>query len=94
VTTDSDNTKVSLYSRGGKGVVAVMSNLAGDPRDVQVRLNLQNLQLSGELSVWDVISEHDVSLSAEGLIEQKLNPLDFRVIWVKPITPAGGQGKE
>lgn len=94
VTTDSENTKVSLYSHSGKGVLAIMSNLAGEPRDVQVRLNLENLQLSGELSAWDVIAGRGITVTADGLIKQRLNALDFRVILVKPTAPGPGQAME
>ncbi len=93
VTTDSGGAKVSLYSRGSQGVVAVIANLAREPRVVQVRLNLENLQLSGELSAWDVISERDIGVTAEGVIQQRLNSMDFRVIWVRPTGQPRGEAR-
>lgn len=83
VSTDSAETKVSLYSRGEDGLVAIVSNLAEKPREVEVRLNRQALGLPENLTAWDIVNEHDMPLTAEPGIRQSLNPLEFRAIWIR-----------
>ena len=84
VVADSNDTKVSLYSRGKDGLIAIVSNLGKDPRDVQVRLNLKALGLPEALAARDILNEEEVTLTPDGAIQQKLNPLDFRVIQIGP----------
>jgi hypothetical protein len=86
VATDSNDTKASLYTRGKDGVMVIVSNLGKDPRDVQVRLNLKSLGLPGGVSARDVLNDQEVPITQEGAIQQKLNPLDFRVIKVAPVS--------
>jgi len=84
VTTDSNDTKVSLYSRGAEGLVAVVSNLGKEPREVTARLNLEALKLSGTLSAYDILNEEESDFPADGVIVRLLNPLEFRILWIRP----------
>ena len=84
VTTDSNDTKVSLYSRGAMGLVMILSNLGKDAREVQARLNLQALQLGGALTALDIITEEESAVPADGVITQELDPLEFCVLWIRP----------
>lgn len=88
VTTDSNDTKVSLYSRDGAGLVAIVSNLGKEPREVQARLNLEALRLTGALTAFDIINEHESAVPQDGVIVQTLGPLEFRAFWIRP---AGGK---
>jgi len=83
VTTDSNDTKASLYARGKDGAVIVFSNLGKENRTVQVRLNLKRLELPETLNARDIVNECPVSISPEGGIEQTLKPLEFRAVWIK-----------
>jgi hypothetical protein len=84
VTTDSNDTKVSLYSRDEEGLVAVISNLGKEARKVQAHFNLKELGLPESLTARDIINEQDVALTVDGSFEETLNSLDFRVVWIKP----------
>ncbi len=84
VTTDSNDTKVSLYSREAEGLVAIISNLGKDSREIQVRLNLEALKLSGTLAAFDILREQETPFPADGVITQVLGPLEFCVLRIHP----------
>ncbi len=82
VQTDGNDTKVSLYTRGKQGVVAVVSNLGQERRTVHATLQLDALGLSGTLEGKDVVNECAVPISGDGGISFDLNALDFRVVLI------------
>jgi hypothetical protein len=87
VSTDSNDAKVSIYSRGEDGLVAIVSNLGKDPREVQASFNLKALGLPETFAAWDILNEREIPIAPDGVIKQNLQPLDFRAIWIKPKAP-------
>lgn len=82
VQTDGNDTKVSLYTRGKQGVVAVISNLGQERRTVHVTLRLDALGLPNAVEAKDVVNECMVPVSEDGSISFDLNTLDFRVVLI------------
>ena len=60
--------KVSLYSRGKKGALLVVSNLGKEPCAASVRLNLKALGLAtSPLKAEDAISHQSVKIAGDTL---------------------------
>ena len=83
VTASPAEIKVSLYSRGGEGLMAVISNLGERARTARVQFDLGGLGLQGRLQARDVVSDEDVPIRG-GRLQAELEPLGFAVIRVRP----------
>ncbi|MBI3922074.1 MAG: hypothetical protein HY318_11705 [Armatimonadetes bacterium] len=82
VTTSDDTVKASVYSRGGKGAMLVVSNLGQDSREVVVTLNLGALGLPPKSQSIDVMTGYKVELT-KGKLQLKLDSLDWRLMRVR-----------
>jgi hypothetical protein len=82
VTTAPDGVKVSIYSRGARGALLIVSNLSSAKADAQVRLSLGKLRLPARATARDMIAQEDVPLR-DGVMTFAMEPLTYRVIAVK-----------
>jgi len=83
VTTNNTDVLASIYSRGAKGALVVVSNLGRSHVQASVTLNLRALGLPSNVVVEDVID--GTTLAAErGVISFPLQSLAFRMLLVRP----------
>ncbi|MFQ6096305.1 MAG: glycoside hydrolase domain-containing protein [Armatimonadota bacterium] len=82
VSASPDAIKVSLYSHGRRGVLAVVSNLSADEVRAQVRLSLGRLGLKANVTARDRITDEAVP-TRNGAMHFPMKALTYRVIEVK-----------
>lgn len=83
VKTNDENVKCSIYSRGKKGAMVVVSNLNRYAVNVEITLNIGALELPAEVEVTDVISG-EIFTCHSGRLSFPLESLSFRMLWLKP----------
>ncbi|NOY82713.1 MAG: hypothetical protein GXP31_17080 [Kiritimatiellaeota bacterium] len=71
--------KCSLYTRGARGVLAVISNLGDSPAAARIALDRRRLGLSGKLRARDALSDKSIPCP-DGVLNLKLQPLEFRLL--------------
>jgi len=71
--------KVSLYVRGDRGCLAVISNLGPRPSSVSVRFDLGALGLPAGVTAADALSGEPLLLE-RGRLSLEMDPLSFRVV--------------
>lgn len=81
--TNDVDIKVSLYNRVGKGLVAVVSNLAQVKRRAEVTFDLVRLGQAPGLTGVEILSQRPVPVR-DGNIAVSLAPLDYAVVWLRP----------
>lgn len=82
VRTSTEDLKVSLYNRPGKGVVAVISNLGRQEVAGTVSFDFSRLQQPAGLVAEDVMAGGEVPVKGTAL-NLTLNPLDYKVLWLR-----------
>ncbi len=80
---DSD-VKCSLYSRGSKGLLMVVSNLGREPVEARLRLDRRLLELPAALQGRDVVNNDEPVECENGRLTLTLQPLEFRMIRIDP----------
>lgn len=86
VATDSRDVKVSIYNRPGKGLLAVVSNLATEACTARVAFDLQRLEQPAAMRATRVMRQSPLELR-DGAVEVPLGPMDYEVLWLRS---AGG----
>ncbi len=71
--------KCSLYTRGARGVLAVISNLGDSPAEARIALDRQRLGLPGKLRARDALSGEPIPCR-DGVSSLELQPLEFRLV--------------
>jgi hypothetical protein len=82
VQTSSEDLKVSLYNRPGKGVVAVISNLGRQEVSGTVTFDFTRLEQPAGLAAYDVMAAGELPMKDETL-NLTLPPLDYKVVWLR-----------
>ncbi len=86
VTVSPEECYVTLLAHSKNGTIAMVSNLSRKTQDVKVKLNLEKLGLQGKsLRTFDIFTNKDVELSADGSFSLRLHKVGWTYIWIKPI---------
>ena len=84
VRTNAPQVKASLYSRGAKGLMIVVSNLGKDETEARVTIALDRLGLkAGATEAKDALTGGAVAVERDTL-RVALRPMDWRLIHVAP----------
>lgn len=78
-----ETVKVSLYNRPGRGLIAVVANIGGEPAHAEVTFNLGRLSQPESFIAEDVLTEARIPCG-KGLLELELAPLTFSMIRLRP----------
>ncbi|MCD6352035.1 MAG: hypothetical protein J7M26_07940, partial [Armatimonadetes bacterium] len=83
VKVNDDDVKCSLYTRGRRGVLVVVSNLGKEPVEARLWLNWRALDLPRDLKGWDALTGEPVECGA-GRLRLQMQPLEFRLLRLEP----------
>ncbi len=83
VTVEPKQGKASLYRHPRNGVLVMVTNTGRKAAEVSVQLNLDALKNLQHATAVDGMTGREVQVS-RGRFTQKLESLDWRLIWVKP----------
>ncbi len=83
ISTNTDDCKVSIYSRGQRGAMLIMSNLGPRQRVMKARLQLNKLGLPDNLTAENVMTGEATPINS-GEVAFDMEPLTFKVLWIRP----------
>lgn len=83
VKVNDDDVKCSIYSRGSKGILFVVSNLGKSEVGARLWFNLRALGLPRQVECYDMLDGQRLDCE-KGRLALEMGPLQFRLLWMGP----------
>ena len=81
---------VSLHKHSKNGILAIVANFSREKQSIRLQLNAARLGLPANVEAKDGLSAEAIPVK-NGTISFPLDSQDWRTIWIRPISPAGGE---